>query len=208
MLDRVMNNFIVTVAGVIQQRVPGFERSFQQIQFVQLLHIMSKRSKKNPNIYRFSGNLFQCPNFCARPCIEKLTLVNNCFWWLRNSQNQYLYYGIVMNQISTGIQSTYLETFISLFHFIYLLTKKFTKHPSADHCVKRVEMQNFFLVCIFPHSDRIRTRKNSVFGHFPRSKPSQPNKRLIRMVKENLKTFSFILYDNFIDFLLCSVLSN
>ena len=27
----------------------------------------------------------------------------------------------------------------------------------------------FFLVRIFPHSDQIRTRKNSVFGHFPRS---------------------------------------
>ena len=27
----------------------------------------------------------------------------------------------------------------------------------------------FFLVRIFPHSDGIRTRKNSVFGHFSRS---------------------------------------
>ena len=42
------------------------------------------------------------------------------------------------------------------------------------HCVKSDQNTEFFLVCIFPHSDwikcgKIRTRKNSLFGHFSRS---------------------------------------
>lgn len=37
------------------------------------------------------------------------------------------------------------------------------------------------------------------------SKASQPNNTLIKIVKENPKTYSFILYRNFIDFPLCSV---
>lgn len=37
------------------------------------------------------------------------------------------------------------------------------------------------------------------------SKASQPNNTLIKIVKENPKTYSFILYHNFIDFPLCSI---
>ena len=50
------------------------------------------------------------------------------------------------------------------------------------HCLKSIQIRSFFLVRIFPHSDwirsispysvrmrKIRTRKNSVFGHFARS---------------------------------------
>ena len=38
------------------------------------------------------------------------------------------------------------------------------------HCVKSVQIRSFFLVHIFPHFCWIRARKNSVFGHFSRSK--------------------------------------
>ena len=56
----------------------------------------------------------------------------------------------------------------------YNYYEKFVSHPLREKCSNT----DFFLVCIFPHSDRIRrdtecwkiqTRKNSVFGHFSRS---------------------------------------
>ena len=43
---------------------------------------------------------------------------------------------------------------------------------SALHCVKRVQIWSFFwsmLSCIRTEYKKIRTRKNSAFGHFPRS---------------------------------------
>ena len=58
----------------------------------------------------------------------------------------------------------------------------------SSHCVKSVQIQSFFLVHIFPHSDWIRcgvshriqsecgkarTRKNFVFGHVSRSESSR-----------------------------------
>ena len=42
----------------------------------------------------------------------------------------------------------------------------------------------FFLVRIFPHSDWIRTRKNSVFGHFSRSEIVP---RVLRLDRQTLR---------------------
>ena len=38
-----------------------------------------------------------------------------------------------------------------------------------DSLLEKCTNTKFFLVCIFPHSDRIRIRKNSLFGRFSRS---------------------------------------
>ena len=48
--------------------------------------------------------------------------------------------------------------------------KKLQQGPGKQiHCVKSTKIERFFLVCIFPYLDWIRTRKNAVFGHFWRN---------------------------------------
>ena len=51
-----------------------------------------------------------------------------------------------------------------------ILRKKLRQGPGKQiHCVKSTKIRRFFLVCIFPYLDWMRTRKNSVFGHFWRN---------------------------------------
>ena len=51
----------------------------------------------------------------------------------------------------------YIEEILNIFCFLSISLRE------------KCSNTEFFLVSIFPHSDWIRTRKNSVFGHFSRS---------------------------------------
>ena len=85
------------------------------------------------------------------------------------------------------------------------------KHQNSawlTHCVKSVQIQTFFLVLIFPHSGwtrwisvfipntKIRTRKNSVFGHFSRSECY--NRNALKKNQPALKTLFFFLKNAFV----------
>ena len=49
---------------------------------------------------------------------------------------------------------------------LFLTSCKKLEKTDAPTLREKCPNTEFFLVCIFPHSDWIRTRKNSVFGHF------------------------------------------
>ena len=84
-----------------------------------------------------------------------------------------------VNTMNIESLSRFWNCFISytaMLFFIFLKSAEVYRLFGINHCVKSVQTYNFFwsvFSCIRAEYGKIRTRKNSVFGHFPRSESSK-----------------------------------
>ena len=94
-------------------------------------------------------------------------------------------------------------SYLKLVLMIYLFGKRiditlveiqnFKYREKNQHCVKSVQIRSYFCIsCIWSEYRKIRTRKNSVFGHFSRSE----NRSFKIELSKEFYAWSFKVYEN------------
>ena len=99
----------------------------------------------------------------------RTTILQNIFFWICHGNLRYL----KVKNIVGGRQATKVivkNSRLTVTRQLVFPTRESNQSSMIEYSLReKCPNTDFFLVRIFPHSDWIRTRKNSVSGHFSRS---------------------------------------